>query len=189
MEQNNVNNRIELNILKRLSIFDILGFFIFASIYSQIVIYLCTYIKYNKVSKEGKYLQKEIKYTYIAKDKSTDSILINLTHSLKSFDEYINGYKIFDNIEYGMRMYPGIIQENVIVCSKEELIDNIKKHVDDVELILLNCFDIDLDEIKEVYAKIVDEYDIMLCINRLYDVKENVSITIEPSICSLSEEK
>lgn len=135
-------------------------------------------------------MQKEIKYTYIAKNKSTDAILTNLTHSLKTFDEYINGYRIFDDINYGIRIYPDIIQENVEVCSKDDLINKIEECIDDeIDLILLNGFDIDLDEIKDVYAKIVDDSDIMLCINRLYDVKENVSVTIDPSIHKLNEEK
>lgn len=135
-------------------------------------------------------MEKEIKYTYIAKNKSTDAILTNLTHSLRTFDDYINGYKIFDNIKYGVRMYPDVIQENVELCSKEELKNKIEECIeDDIELILLNGFDIDLDEIKNVYAKIVDESDIMLCINRLYDVKENVSVTIDPSIHKLNEKK
>lgn len=135
-------------------------------------------------------MQKEIKYTYIAKNKSTDAILTNLTHSLKTFNGYINGYTILDNIKYGARIYPDIIQENVELCSDEELIDKIEQCIeDDIELILLNGFDIDLDEIKDIYAKIVDESDIMLCINRLYDVKENVSVTIDPSIHKLNEKE
>lgn len=135
-------------------------------------------------------MQKEIKYTYIAKSKSTDSILTSLTHSLKAFDEYINGYKIFDDIRHGVRMYPNIIQENVEICSKDALLPKIEECIEDnIELILLNGFDIDLDEIKEKYAKIVDEADIVLCVNRLYDVQENVSVTIDPSIHELNEEK
>lgn len=133
---------------------------------------------------------KEIKYTYIAKNKSTDAILTNLTYSLKSFEDYVNGYKIFDDINYGIRMYPDIIQENVELCSKDELIQKIEECVeDDIELILINGFDIDLDEIKEKYAKIVDETEIMLCINRLYDVKENISVSIDPSIHKLNDKK
>lgn len=135
-------------------------------------------------------MQKEIKYTYIAKSKSTDAILTSLTHSLKAFDEYINGYKIFDDINYGVRIYPGIIQENVERCAKEDLVDKIHECIEKgIELILLNGFDIDLDEIKETYAKIVDENEIMLCINRLYDVTENVSVNIAPSIHTLDNKK
>lgn len=135
-------------------------------------------------------MRKEIKYTYIAKNKSTDAILTSLTHSLQTFTEYINGYKVFDNINYGVRIYPDIIQDNVERCTKADLIDKIEKCIeDDIELILLNGFDINLDEIKNTYAKIVDESEIMLCINRLYDVNENVSVNIDPSIHKLGEEK
>lgn len=133
---------------------------------------------------------KEIKYTYIAKNKSTNAVLTNLTNALKTFDGLISEYKILDNVQHGIRVYPEIIQNNVEICSKDEIVDKIENYVEDgVELILLNAFEIDLDEVKDIYAKIVDESEIMLCINCLYDVKENVSVSIDPSIHKLNDKK
>lgn len=133
-------------------------------------------------------MSKDIKYTYISKNKSTDAVLSNLTHSLKTFNGFIEGYKILDNTEHGIRVYPEIVQDNVEICSKNEIINKIETSIEEgAELILLNAFEIDLDEIKNTYAKIADESGIMLCINCLYDVKESVTVTIDSSIHKLDE--
>ena len=133
---------------------------------------------------------KEIRYTYIAKNKSTDAILTNLTQSLKNFDGCLDGYKVFDNIEHGIRVYPDIVQENVEICCKKDVIDKLENCIEEgIELVLINGFDIDLDEIKDFYAELVDSSDITLCINQLYDVEENVTVSIDPSIYKLDEKE
>ncbi len=89
-----------------------------------------------------------------------------------------------------MRIYPDDIQSSALRCSEDEVLQLVKKFIDDdVELILLNGFDIDLDEIKTIYAPLVDEYDFMLCINKLHDVEENISISIDPSIHTMDDKK
>ena len=133
---------------------------------------------------------KEIKYTYIAESQSTDAILTSLTHSLKVLDECLGGYKIFDNIEHGIRVYPDIVQENSEICSKKDVLKRVEDSIEEgVELILLNGFDIDLDEIKESYAELVEESGIVLSINQLYDVEENVTVSIDPSIYKLDDKE
>lgn len=133
---------------------------------------------------------KEIKYTYIAKNKSTDAILTNLTQSLKNFDGCLEGYRVFDNIEHGIRVYPDIVQDNVEICCKKDILEKIEDCIEEgIELILINGFDIDLDEIKESYAKLVEDTGIMLCINQLYDVEENVTVSIDPSIYKLGKKE
>ena len=133
---------------------------------------------------------KEIKYTYIAESQSTDAILTSLTHSLKILDECLGGYKIFDNIEHGIRVYPDIVQENSETCSKKDILKRVEDSIEEgIELILLNGFDIDLDEIKESYAELVEESGIVLSINQLYDVEENVTVSIDPSIYKLDDKE
>ena len=133
---------------------------------------------------------KEIKYTYIAESQSTDAILTSLTHSLKIFDECLGGYKIFDNIEHGIRVYPDIVQENSETCSKKDVLQRVEDSIEEgIELILLNGFDIDLDEIKKSYAELVEESGIVLSINQLYDVEENVTVSIDPSIYKLDDKE
>ena len=133
---------------------------------------------------------KEIKYTYIAESQSTDAILTSLTHSLKVLDECLGGYKIFDNIEHGIKVYPDIVQENSEICSKKDVLKRVEDSIEEgVELILLNGFDIDLDEIKKSYAELVEESGIVLSINQLYDVEENVTVSIDPSIYKLDDKE
>ena len=133
---------------------------------------------------------KEIKYTYIAESQSTDAILTSLTHSLKILDECLGGYKIFDNIEHGIRVYPDIVQENSETCSKKDVLKRVEDSIEEgIELILLNGFDIDLDEIKKSYAELVEESGIVLSINQLYDVEENVTVSIDPSIYKLDDKE
>lgn len=133
---------------------------------------------------------KQIKYTYITKDKSTGGIVTSLSHALKSLDVLLGEYKVIDNIEMGVRIYPESVQPFTIRCSEDEVLQLVKQFINDgIELILLNGFNIDLDEIRTTYAPLVDEYDFMLCINKLYDVEENISITIDPTIYKMDDEK
>ena len=133
---------------------------------------------------------KQIKYTYITKDKSTSGIVTSLSHALKSLDILLGEYKVIDNIEMGVRIYPESVQPFAIRCSEDEVLQLVKQFIDDgIELILLNGFNIDLDEIRKTYAPLVDEYDFMLCINKLYDVEENISITIDPAIHEMDDEE
>lgn len=133
---------------------------------------------------------KQIKYTYVPKDKSTDGIMTSLSHALVSSFVAIGEYKIIDNIETGVRIYPDNIQSYAMRCSEDEALKFVKQFIEEeYDLILLNGFDIDLDKIKTVYAPLVDEHDFILCINRLQDVEDNVSVSIDPSIHLMDEEK
>lgn len=134
----------------------------------------------------------QIKYSYIPKSNATEAILSSFTHAYKALDGMVSDYRLIDNIEAGIRIYPEDIQNNVMKVSKDDLlseIDNLIK--DDVDLIILNGFDIDLDEIRDDYSSLVEESEIYLCINIFADISgnNNVSISISPGIVSVDDDE
>lgn len=133
----------------------------------------------------------QIKYSYIPKNKLTDGILSSLTHALNKYGDYIDDFRIIDNKDLGIRIYPKEMKDCLSNCSQEDITREIIEHAqeEDVDLIIINGFDISLDEIRNVYCAIVEEYDIMLCINKAvdYDINSNVSVTIDPEIVNIED--
>lgn len=132
----------------------------------------------------------KIKYSYIPKAKSMDAILSSLAYAVKATGAL--DYKLIDSIAGGIRIYPEEIKDNVIMCHHEDLKKTIKQLVkQDIEIIILNGFSLDLDEIKNDFCQIVEEYDIMLCVNKLTDLKNgnNISVVIEPEVHKLEDEE
>lgn len=133
----------------------------------------------------------KIKYTYMPKNRATDAILSSLSYGLKSTGAI--DFRIIDNKDKGRRLYPPKLSSCVLTCE----IDNLKTLIenlveDDVEVILLNDFDLDLDDIKEEFCKIVQTYDILLCVNNIVDLensKNNISVLIDPEIHELEGEE
>lgn len=133
----------------------------------------------------------KIKYSYIPRTKATDAILSSLAYAMKATDSI--DYMLIDNKATGRRLYPERISENVISCHKEDLLSQIEELCDrEIDTILVNGFDIDLDEVKERFCQVVIDNDILLCINNVLDLENNnsnVSIFIEPDICNLDDEE
>lgn len=133
----------------------------------------------------------QIKYSYIPKNKLTDGILSSLTHSLNKYGDFIDEFKIIDNKDLGIRIYPKEMSDCLSSCSQEDITREIIEHAqdEDVDLIIINGFDISFDEIRDVYCAIAEEYDIMLCINKAvdYDINSNVSVTIDTEIVNIED--
>lgn len=134
---------------------------------------------------------RKIKYTYIPQKKSMDAILSSLSYAIKATGAL--DYKIIDNKAKGRRLYPSQLSDSVITCEKDELLKIIEQIVeDDVEVILLNGFDLELDEIRESFCNIVKDYDILLCINNIIDLENsesNISVFIDPDVDELDEDE
>lgn len=132
----------------------------------------------------------KIKYSYIPKEKSTDAILSSLAYAIKASNAL--DYKIIDSVASGARIYPEEVKDYVIRCHHEELKAQIRKEAEaGIEIIILNAFCLDLDEIRNDFCELVEEYDIMLCVNILTDLEKgsNISIVIETDIKDLDEEE
>lgn len=133
----------------------------------------------------------QIKYSYIPKSKLTDGILSSLTHALNKYGDFIDEFRIIDNKDLGIRIYPKEMNDCFSNCSQEDVTREIIEHAqeEDVDLIIINGFDISLDEIRKTYCAIAEEYDIMLCINKAvdYDINSNVSVTIDPEIVNIED--
>lgn len=135
----------------------------------------------------------KIKYSYIPKSNSLDAILSSLAYAVKATGAY--KYKLIDNSSSGIRIYPDEIKDSVIRCSSSDLVDTINKLVDEdieLEVILVNGFDISLDDLKESYCNIVKDNDILLCVNNIKDLenkRSNISIVIDPEISDLDEDE
>lgn len=128
----------------------------------------------------------KIKYSYIPKEKSTDAILSSLAYAIKASNAL--DYKIIDSIASGTRLYPEEVKDYVTRCHHEELKTRIRKEAEaGIEIIILNGFCLDLDEVRNDFCELVEEYDIMLCINILTDLEKgsNISIVIETDIKDL----
>lgn len=134
----------------------------------------------------------QIKYSYIPKSNTTEAILSSFTHAYKAVNGIMSDYRLIDNIESGIRMYPEELASNVIKLPKEKLYSEIENLIkDDVDLIILNGFDISLDEIREKYSALVEESGIYLCINIFSDISEenNISINIDSAIIDVEEDE
>lgn len=135
----------------------------------------------------------KIKYSYIPKSNSLDAILSSLAYAIKATGAY--RYKLIDNSSSGIRIYPDEIKGNVIRCSSNDLINTINDLVDEdmeLEVILVNGFDISLDELRESYCNIVRYNDILLCVNNIKELenkRNNISIVIDPEIYDLDEDE
>lgn len=135
----------------------------------------------------------KIKYSYIPKNNTLDAILSSLAYAIKATDAY--KYKLIDNSSSGIRIYPDEIKENVIRCSSDNLIETINDLLSkdiELELILINGFDISLDELRESYCDIVKYNDILLCVNNIKELenkRSNISIVIDPEISDLDEDE
>jgi hypothetical protein len=135
----------------------------------------------------------KIKYSYIPKNNTLDAILSSLAYAVKATGTY--EYKLIDNSSSGIRIYPEEIKHKVMRCSSNELVDTINNLVDediDLEVILVNGFDISLDELKEKYCDIVKYNDILLCVNNIKELENkdnNISIVIDPDISELDGEE
>lgn len=135
----------------------------------------------------------KIKYSYIPKNNTLDAILSSLAYAIKATDAY--KYKLIDNSSSGIRIYPDEIKENVIRCSSDNLIETINDLLSkdiELELILINGFDISLDELRESYCDIVKYNDILLCVNNIKELENkcsNISIVIDPEISDLDEDE
>lgn len=133
----------------------------------------------------------KIKYSYIPQTKATDAILSSLAYAIKSTGGI--DYILIDNKSKGRRIYPDDMSDNVINCHKDELVEQIESLAEnDTEIILVNGFDINLDEVREKFCKLVKSYDILLCINNILDLEDNnsnISIYIEPNIDDLDDEE
>lgn len=135
----------------------------------------------------------KIKYSYIPKNNTLDAILSSLAYAIKATDAY--KYKLIDNSSSGIRIYPDEIKENVIRCSSDNLIETINDLLSkdiELELILINGFDISLDELRKSYCDIVKYNDILLCVNNIKELENkcsNISIVIDPEISDLDEDE
>lgn len=130
-------------------------------------------------------MYRTIKLSYIPIKNATQGILSSFRHVYD--DILIDDFKFIDNISSGIRKYPDAINDNMILIEKEELIETINSLAqDNVELLVLNGFDISLDEIRNNIFPIVKETGIFICVNILFDVKENNNIAINLDDSSFS---
>lgn len=135
----------------------------------------------------------KIKYSYIPKSNSLDAILSSLAYAIKATGAY--RYKLIDNSSSGIRIYPDEVKDNVVRCSSSDLINTINKLINEdieLEVILINGFDISLDDLKEYYCDIVENNNILLCINNIKELEDkntNISIAIDPEISNLDEDE
>lgn len=134
----------------------------------------------------------KIKYSYIPRNNTIDAILSSLAYAIKATGAY--NYKLIDNSSSGIRIYPDEIKDSVIRCSSNDLLETINKLTEDIdlEIIIINDFDISLDDLRSTYCKIVKNNDLLLCINNLKELaneNSNISIVIDPEIADLDEEE
>lgn len=133
----------------------------------------------------------KIKYSYIPRTKATDAILSSLAYAIKATGAI--DYMIIDNKASGRRLYPNSVSNSIMYCEKKDLATQIESLYDsEIEIILINGFDINLDEIKKDYCHLVKDKDLLLCINNILDLEDNdsnISIFIEPDISDLDEEE
>lgn len=133
----------------------------------------------------------KIKYSYIPQTKSTDAILSSLAYAIKATGAI--DYMIIDNKATGRRLYPNSVSDYVMYCDKKDLPKQIESlYENDIEIVLVNGFDISLDEVRKEYCDLVKDKELLLCINNILDLEDsdsNISIFIEPDINDLDDEE
>ena len=117
------------------------------------------------------------------------STIVDLMYSETDCDDYI----VIDNIFKPIRQYPEDIDlENVIRCKPKTLIDNIKKigsNDEEATGIIINDFDLDMDEIKSDLFPLLDNQNIVICVNTFIDEElvDDKKVSIELLTSNISE--
>jgi hypothetical protein len=130
----------------------------------------------------------KIKYTYIPKN-HIDS---GMTQILFSRDVVYSDMTVIDNAALGVSIEPEL-KGMVRIATPATLDSAIIKaiHETECDTLILNGFDISLDDVRDKYVKIAKEYDILLCINVISDISpdSNISVNLDVNIDKLSDEE
>ena len=109
------------------------------------------------------------------------STIIDLMYSETDCDDYI----LIDNIFKPIRQYPDdITQDNILRCKPKLLLENIKKYTDNDEEsigIVINDFDLDMDQIKDDLFPLILNNNLCICINTFIEeelLEEKISIEL-----------
>lgn len=122
---------------------------------------------------------KKIKYSYIPKTKVVNSVLTSLYYCKQNFDDpYDVDFIVIENISNGLRFYPDELENKIIRSKKEDLIININKTIEqnDIQLLLINGYDLDLDYIKNELLPIAINKEIGIAVNIIKDNLNNEDI-------------
>lgn len=130
---------------------------------------------------------ERIKYTYIPSDNADDGMM----QVLFSKDVVYTDMIIISNAARGVVIEPEI-KDMFKVATEKNLDEVIKKTAinSECETIILNGFNISLDDVRNKYVDLAKMYDIYLCINTISDkVSKNVTVYFDYAITDLSDEE
>jgi hypothetical protein len=129
-----------------------------------------------------------IKYTYIPKNHVDDGMM----QILFSKDVVYSDMVIIENAILGVLIEPEL-KGMVKIATPSTLESAIIKaiHETDCDTLILNGFDISLDDVRDTYVKIAKEYDILLCINVISEISpdSNITVNLDINIDKLSDEE
>lgn len=128
----------------------------------------------------------KITYTYIPIENEDEGI----TQLLFSKENLFTNIMMIENAARGIYI-DSDMKDVVTFTTKSNLEDQIKKIAldpEDYEVIMLNGFDISLDEVRDIYIDLAIKYDVRIFINVLTEnVDANVSIHFDYAIKDLSD--
>lgn len=129
---------------------------------------------------------------YVPKKHITDALIDQVDWLIENEYSNYNDCVIIDNISKGYRIYPNDLKAMMSRCSYSELLDNIYDNINKNKTsIILNDFDIDIDDLKDVYSEIIKEKNITIIIfNSIKtDNEDKLMIKIKKDLKELKEDK
>lgn len=129
----------------------------------------------------------KIKYTFIPADNIDDGMM----QVVFSKDIIYTDVYIINNAARGILLDQDL--KGMIKVATEKNLDEVLRKVameDECEAIVINGFNISLDDIRNKYIDFAKQYDIYLCVNKISDkVTKNVTLNINYDILDATEEE
>lgn len=130
---------------------------------------------------------ERIKYTYVPSDNADDGMM----QVLFSKDIIYTNMITIDNAARGIFIEPEM-KDMVTFATEKNLNEVIKKTAmnPECETLILNGFNISMDDVRNKYVDLAKKYDIYLCINTISDkVSKNVTVYFDYAITDLSDKE
>lgn len=129
----------------------------------------------------------KIKYTYIPSDNVDDGMM----QVVFSKDIIYSDVYIINNAARGILLDQDL--KGMIKAATEKNLDEVLKKVameEDCEVIVINGFNISLDDVRDKYIDFAKQYDIYLCINKISDkIQKNVTLNINYDIVDATDKE
>lgn len=132
----------------------------------------------------------KVQLNYLS-NKNSSLVISNTITDLYKIEDLCN-YSIIDNMHKAIRIYPTNIKDAVERCSKENLINKLNNVLNKgIRNIVINDFDLDLDEIKNKIMPLADEFDAIIFVNTLIDkyFDDKIILVFNNNILDYSDEK